>query len=169
MLIAAPAGAGGWAYHRWTHPTLFEDAGDGFRWSPLPVGSHFDFGGTFPDEHRTTEVVHIEQVAATVAEDSAHSRFRYVVCRLRKGEETIDTSSNADTRKLCPDQRPFVPGMAFRYGPGAGTDYLLVSIIPTRAGETRVMGVRIDYERGRAAFHQHGWQDVLTDRVAVAR
>ncbi len=130
----------GW--HRWTHPSIFTGLGDTYASPPLPVGkASISTTVILPKVDGEGEEVTIEGLSADFSSNSAERR-----CRSGVPHDAAADPIGAvrDPRPFCEDIEAFEPPMSFDYGVAPRSDYLFVTITPTRPGEAHLASVTVD-------------------------
>lgn len=69
----------------------------------------------------------------------------------------------------CSDIEPFTSSMRFEHGSAPDSDYLFVTITPTRQGVAHLESVDVEYRRSRDHFYQRGTQTIRVDRMITVR
>ena len=124
----------------WTHPTVFPTGGATMGYDPQPlVRSPEAIGVTFPAVNATevTEVT-LRRATAQLRVNTAEAIVGFWVCRQSPGELPI-AGADADA-KYCKRLRPFAAGDTFLYGPPGRSDYLIVTLTPTKPGRVVLDG-----------------------------
>ncbi|GAA2014062.1 hypothetical protein GCM10009719_25880 [Nocardioides kribbensis] len=164
LLVAAVSV--GW--HRWTHPSIFTGLGDTYASPPLPVGKASILTTViFPRVDGEGEEVTIEGLSADFSSNSAEAEVLFGVCHMNAAADPI--GAVRDPRPFCEDIEAFEPPMSFDYGVAPRSDYLFVTITPTRPGEGHLASVTVDYRRSAAHLGQHGTQTLRVVREINVR
>ncbi|CAN5464885.1 hypothetical protein BH09ACT12_BH09ACT12_25810 [soil metagenome] len=172
VLVAVGAAAlllaGTVAWHWWTHPTAFSDLGDSFRSDPLPLAkAPLSTTVIFPKVGGSAESIEINDLDATFSANTAKARATFWVCHMGANEDPIGAVH--DPAATCGDIEAFLPPMEFNHGIAPNSDYLFVTITPTRRGTAYLESVDIDYQRSGSHGFQRGTQTLLVDRRITAR
>lgn len=167
LLAVVVVVTGSWAYQWWTHPKAFDESAGTYGTHPLPV-SHAALSSTviFPQTSGTPETVTIDQLDATLSENSAKSEVTFWICHMTAGEGPI--GAVFDPESYCSDVERFEAPARFKHGVEPESDYLFVTITPTRPGVTHLESIDIDYRRPEH-FHQRGTQTIAAERAVTVR
>ncbi|WKN47407.1 hypothetical protein [Nocardioides sp. Arc9.136] len=168
VLVGALVLAALFTWRWWTHPTAFDDLGDSGRLDPLPVAdAALSTTVIYPKASGSAETVTIDGLDATFSENSAAATATFWVCHLAPDEDPIGAVH--DPSSVCGDIESFEPPMRFEHGVAPDSDYLFVTITPSRPGVARLQSVDIEYRRSGEHFYQRGTQTIHVDRKLTAR
>lgn len=160
LVLAALLGWGGWV---WVHPSVLKgtSALGNFDFAPQPMGTAFYVGVAGSSTSHAPEVVTLREVAPHVSVNTAAAEVTTYICRTR-GMDATGTMTDPETvSKVCSSFRLFQPGQKLRLFGGAGRDEVVLKILPTRPGHTRIDAVAFSYTRDRSHLWQRG-TDVST-------
>lgn len=164
VLVAAGMVAWNW----WTHPKAFGGLGDGHETDPLPLAdSALSTTVVFPKVSGPPETVTIRSLDATFSENTAEAGATFWLCHITAGEVPI--GSVFDPESTCADIEKFTAPMRFEHGVWPDSDYLFVTITPTRSGVAKLESVDIDYSRSKRHLYQRGTETIAADRVVTVR
>ena len=151
----------------WTHPTVFGGLGDGYRADPRPVErAAMSTTVIFPKVGGDPETVTIDDLRAVFTANTADAAATFGVCHMSAGEDPIGAVHDpADT---CADSEAFEKGMTLRHGVAPDSDYLFVTITPTRAGVAHLVRVEVTYHRDATHLWQRGTESIRVDRQITA-
>lgn len=151
----------------WTHPTVFGDVGDSISVGPLPVSeASLSTALTFPKVGGEPETVTISGAKAFFSENTAKATATFAICDRGPGEDPI--GAVRDPGSCCQNVVPLIAGATFRYDPAPDSDYLIVTITPTRGGVATLALVELAYERGASHLFQRGTESIQVDRKVAA-
>jgi hypothetical protein len=160
--------AAAFAWRWWTHAAVFGGLGDSGSSDPLPVAdAALSTTVVFPKVEGSPEAITITDLDATFSANTAGADAAFWVCHMGATEDAIGAVH--DPGSTCRDTEPFTQGMRFDYGVAPHSDYLFVTITPTRPGVAHVESVDIEYRRGSDHLYQHGTQSIRVDRKITAR
>lgn len=144
------------AVHWWTHPKAFEDFGSSYGTLPLPVAdAALSITAIYPKISGSSEVITIEGLDATFSTNTAKASVTFSICHMAADEHPIGAVFEPES--TCGDIEPFEAPARFHHGVDPNSDYLFVTITPTRPGVARLESIDIDYRRPEH-FHQRGTQ-----------
>ena len=167
VLSATLAVAGVTAWQWWTHPTAFDDPGDSVRVAPVPVSdAALSTTVVLPKVSGSSEEIVVDHMDATFSTNTAGAVASFWVCHMAPGEDPIGAVH--DPGAVCRDIEPFEPQLRLDHGVAPDSDYLFVTITPTRRGVAHLETVDIEYRRSGDHFHQRGTQTVRADRKVTA-
>lgn len=151
----------------WTHPTLFDNLGDSFRARPLPVANAaLSTTVIFPQVDGEPETVTIDGLHAIFSENTAQATATFSICHMHPGEDPIGAVH--DPTNHCADIVPVEDGTDFQNGVWPDSDYLFVTITPTKAGIAHLERVEVRYSRDSSHLYQRGPQSIRVDRTVTA-
>lgn len=171
VLVGGLLLAGRW----WTAPDLFLDSGAGMRDSPRPVQrAALVVGVTAPDvepENEPAELVFTDTASVEFAMNTAQSSAEVAVCRATSRESLIGSVRLGDLDKYCEEVVPVEDGVRMTQGRwnAEHREYLIVTLTPTQAGETRLTGVSVSYRTDRSHFYRRGTDSIDLDVLIRAR
>lgn len=152
----------------WTHPTAFNDLGDGYEAGPRRVAdAAVSTTVIFPKIAGSREAITLHDLSATFSENTAGAEATFWLCHMAPGEVPIGAVH--DPGATCSDIERFEAPMQFDHGVDADSDYVFVTVSPTRAGVAHLKAVDVDYRRSSAHLFQRGTQTILADRKVTAR
>lgn len=152
----------------WTHPSLFEDHGASFGARPVSVArAALTVAVTFPSDEGGPRVVDFRGARARLGTDTARSQTTFAICSPH-GTGDIIGAVRGDLDEWCRDVRPLA-GDRMTLTSGRGSDYVVLTIRPTRPGRTRIEGVDLDYSLGRDGWYRRGRDTVAVDFTVRAR
>ncbi|WP_269306294.1 hypothetical protein [Aeromicrobium sp. HA] len=167
FLAVVVVAAGIAAVHWWTHPTTFRDLGDSYGTQPLPVAdAALSTTVIYPQTSGSPEVVEIEGLDATFSTNTAKAGVTFSICHMAADEDPI--GAVFEPQSTCGDIEPFEAPARFNHGVDPNSDYLFVTITPTRAGVARLSSIDVDYRRPEH-FHQRGTQTIQVGAEVNAR
>jgi hypothetical protein len=156
------------AWRWWTHPKAFTGLGDSFISDPLPLAdAALSTTVIFPKVSGSEEAITIEGLDATFSSNTAKADATFWLCHIAADEDPIGAVH--DPGSVCSDIEAFTPPMRFEHGVAPDSDYLFVTITPTRRGVAHLDTVDVDYRRSGDHFYQHGTQTIRVDRMITAR
>ncbi len=151
----------------WTHPTVFDQSGVGGSADPRPVArAALTTTVIYPRVSGEPETITIDRLRAVFAENTAEATATFMICRLQAGQGPIGTAHHPED--YCTDLEPVEPGDLFLHGVAPDSDYLIVTIAPTRPGVAHLTDVEIDYRRGARHRFQQGTQSLAPDLTVIA-
>lgn len=156
-VVGALAGCGGWW---WTHATVLDDrlGGAGVGMAPRPLDEatlHASVAIPAP-RGDADEVLTFRAVGVRFDKNTAGATAQLSVC-VPRDEAGVIGAVTGPLARYCEVARLVTPGTAMRWREGhPPTEYLVLTIIPTRAGVARIGVVEIDYSRDRAHLWQRG-------------
>ncbi|MCW2791080.1 MAG: hypothetical protein JWO76_178 [Nocardioides sp.] len=160
--------AAGLGVRWWTHPTVFGGLGDSISMGALPVAdAALSTAVIFPKVDGEPETVTISSVHGVFSRNSARASASFSVCHLAAGESPI--GSVHDPERYCQDIDPVRAGMSFTQGVAPESDYLFVTLAPTRPGVAHLVRVEVEYARGADHLYQRGTESIRADRKVTAR
>ncbi|MGN0062699.1 MAG: hypothetical protein ACI379_00535 [Nocardioides sp.] len=166
VTVALAVGSVGWNW--WTHPKAFTDLGDSFIADPQPVAdAALSTTVVFPKARGTHETITVNRLSATFSSNTAEADTTFWICHMSAHEDPIGAVS--DPGSECSDMEAFAPPMRFDHGVAPDSDYLFVTITPTRPGTAHLTGVEIEYQRSGEHAYQRGAQAIRADRKITAR
>ncbi|MFO6454389.1 MULTISPECIES: hypothetical protein [unclassified Aeromicrobium] len=167
FLAVVVVAAGVVAVHWWTHPTAFRDLGASYGTQPLPVAdAALSTTVIYPQTSGSPETMTIEGLDATFSTNTAKAGVTFSICHMAPGEAPI--GSSFDPGSNCSDIEPFRAPARFEHGVDPNSDYLFVTLTPTRAGVARLESIDVDYRRPEH-FHQRGTQRIKVGAEVNAR
>lgn len=165
-VVLVVAGVVAWRW--WTQPTVFTGLGDSYKSDPLPLeDAALSTTVIFPKVNGANEQVTIEGLTATFSDNTAKADASFWLCHMASGEDPIGAVH--DPGSVCSDIEAFEPPMRFNHGIAPDSDYLFVTITPTRRGIAHLESVDVDYRRSRDHLYQHGTQTIRVNRSVTAR
>jgi hypothetical protein len=168
MVAVVLLAAGAMAWRWWTHPSAFSGLGDSYSSDPLPLsGAALSTTVIFPQASGSPEQVTIDGLDAKFSSNTAKAAATFWLCHMAGGEEAI--GSVHDPGSVCSTIEAFKPPMRFDYGVAPDSDYLFVTLTPTRRGVAHLKAVDVDYQRSADHFYQQGTQTIRVDRTITVR
>jgi hypothetical protein len=166
VVVLVVVGAAG--LDRWRHPTAFGGLGDGFVADPRPVAqAGLATTVIFPvTRGEDVETVALRDVSAVFSTNTAEATATFSVCHMSPGENPIGVVDEADD--YCARVEPFTPGMELRRDETHTSDYLVVTVTPTRPGVAQLERVEVDYRRAARHFLQQGVESIRVSRRITA-
>lgn len=156
------------AWRWWTHPTAFSGLGDSYRSAPLRLDeAALSTTVIFPKVSGSDETITIDGLDAVFANNSAEADATFWLCHMAPGEDPIGAVH--DPGSSCNEIEAFKPAMRFQHGVAPDSDYLFVTITPTRRGVAHLATVDIDYRRTGDHLWQRGTQTIKVDRRITVR
>ncbi|MFO6462325.1 hypothetical protein [Aeromicrobium sp. MLTX1] len=156
------------AWPWWTHPKAFGGLGDGYESNPRPLeDSALSTTVVFPKIKGAPETVTIRSLDAAFSENTAKAGATFWICHMTAGEDPI--GAVFDPEATCADMEKFTAPMRFEHGVRPDSDYLFVTITPTRSGVAKLESVDIDYSRSKRHLYQRGTETIAADRVVTVR
>lgn len=145
----------------WSHPDLFPDHLDGFSADPRPLDrATLSAGVTFPARDGEDDVdLTFRGAHAHLTTNTAGAVATFWICH---GDPPLGYGAGPLERS-CQDPTPLEPGVAMTYSPAPGSAYVVVTLAPTRAGETRLDRVDLDYSLGPDHLFQRGTESIAMD------
>ncbi len=165
-IVLAAAGMVAWNW--WTHPKAFGGLGDGYEPDPRPLAdSALSTTVVFPKIKGSPETVTIRGLDATFSENTAKAGATFWICHMTEGEAPI--LAVFDPESTCADIEKVTTPMRFEHGVRPDSDYLFVTITPTRSGVAKLESVDIDYSRSKRHLYQRGTETIAAARVVTVR
>ena len=158
VLVAAALGA-----RWWSQPSLFGKSGFGaFSAAPRPVAkAALSTTVIWPKTDGEPETVTINDAQAIFSKNSVKATATFWVCHMGAGESPIGAVH--DPQDACQDIVPLEAGASYLHGVAPDSDYLVVTITPTRRGVAHLERVEVDYVRTRAHLYQQGTESLDVD------
>lgn len=103
----------------------------------------------------------------TISRNTAEADTTFWICHMSAGESLIGAVH--DPSQTCRDYQEFKPPMRFQHGIAPDSDYLFVTLTPTRSGVTSLASVAVDYRRSGKRVYQRGTQTIHVDREITVR
>lgn len=164
VLVAAGTVAWNW----WTHPKAFGELGDSYKSKPRPLAdSALSTTVVFPKTSGSPETITIRGLDAAFSENTAKAGATFWICHMTEGEAPILAVFHPES--TCADIERVTTPMRFEHGVWPDSDYLFVTITPTRSGVTRLRSVDIDYSRSKRHLYQRGTETIVAKRVVTVR
>lgn len=160
-------------FHRWTHPSLFQDNISNFTAAPQPM-SNFPFyvGVGAPKQGSGRETITINEAHVVFSPNTARASGTLAICTRREvaeGTLTLGLTTDDDAPvKQCTNFRIVRPGTKLTYFDGKNSQYLVLIVKPARSGTARLRAVDLDYTRGWNHLSQHGTQRLVQDVILQA-
>lgn len=154
------AGLSVWAAWWWTHAAVLDErvGGAGFDMAPQPVEKatlHAEVASPRP-RGDADETLTFRSVELRFAENTADARAQLSVCVPRDPAEVVGVITGSLT-KFCREVRLIEPGTTMRWRDGHPlSEYMVLTIEPSRPGKARIDQIKIDYSRDRAHLWQRG-------------
>ncbi|GAA1098043.1 hypothetical protein GCM10009668_14260 [Nocardioides dubius] len=165
-LVLVVAGAVTWRW--WTHPRAFSDLGDSFASQPLPLAdAALSTTVILPRVDGSSEEITLDDLDVTFSSNTAEAEATFWVCHMATGEEPILAVEQPDAS--CSDIEAFKSPMRFEYGSAPDSDYLFVTITPTKQGVAHLESVDVEYRRSGGHLYQRGTQAIRVDRMITVR
>lgn len=151
----------------WTHPDLFADDGSSSRVASKPVErATLHVGVTSPSTKERDEVeLTFRDATAHFLENSAQAEATFWVC---SGDNVVGTAGGR-LEKHCDDPRRIERGTKMTYSSEPGSDYVVLTLEPTRPGGVRLDRVELDYFLGADQLYRRGTDSVDLDITVQAR
>ncbi|GAB2746404.1 hypothetical protein GCM10027273_26070 [Nocardioides pakistanensis] len=165
LVVVTLTGFGLW---RWTHPTVFGDLGDSIVAAPRPVAkAALSSTVVFPQIGGEPETVTIDDARPVFGRNTAEATAAFFICHPKESEKP-GIGAVHEPANFCKELEPVEPGTAFRYGLEPASDYMIVTITPTRPGVAHLTHIELSYQRGARHFFQQGTESIRVDRKVVA-
>ena len=169
MLVVAGLGV-----RWWTRPYLFSDGDAGnMSLAPQPVNKfpiHVGVGTGRSNWADETITLHSAQVH--LVPNTARATASVAVCtRLPVTEGTLaigTTMADEPPSRYCTRIRPVRDGTTMRFDE-AMSEYLVVTLTPTRPGTFRLGTIDVDYTRDGAHLHRRGTQQIRQNVIVRVR
>lgn len=168
VLVGAFVLAALFTWHWWTHPTAFDERGGVAGVVPSPLAEPtLSSTIVYPKVSGSAETVIIDGLDANFSKNTADASVSFWVCHSAPDEDPVGAARDMDGE--CRDMEAVETPMRFEHRVGRGSDYLFITITPSRRGVARLESVDIEYRRSREHFYQRGTQTIHADRKLTAR